>query len=99
MLLWFVKVSGRSLYPAYQDGDFVIVSKIPILLHGIAPGDAVVFRRPREGVLIKLVDHLEDNGRLVYLIGLHPDSVDSRRFGAVPRSVILGKVIWHIPKK
>jgi signal peptidase I len=99
VLLQLLKVCGQSLYPAYQDGDFVLVSRLPILVRGIRPGDAVVFRHPRLGKLIKLVLRLEADGRMVYLIGLDENSVDSRRFGAIPRADILGKVIRHIPKK
>lgn len=99
MLLQRIKVTGRSLYPAYQDGDYVVISALPLLLRGVRTGDAVVFHHPRLGALIKLVERLEDDGRSVYVVGLDADSVDSRRFGAIPREQILGKVIWHIPKK
>jgi hypothetical protein len=32
----------------------------------------------------------------LFVVGYHPDSVDSRQFGAVLPQTILGKVIWHI---
>ena len=99
MLLRFLKVSGQSLTPTYQDGDFVLVSKIPILFRGIQPGDVVVFQHPRHGKLIKRVERLEGGGTSVYLLGTNGGSIDSRDFGAVPRSLVLGKVILHIPKK
>ncbi len=102
MLLRIIRVSGHSLHPAYRDGDFVLVSGIPLLLRGIRPGDAVVFQHPRLGRLIKLVERLEDGGRSVYVIGLDAFSSDSRTFGAIPRSHVQGKVIWHFtpePKK
>lgn len=102
MLLQIIKVSGRSLDPAYRDGDFVLVSAIPILLSGLRPGDAVVFQHPRLGRLIKLVERLEAGGRSVYVVGLDAFSSDSRTFGAIPRRLIEGKVIGHFspdPKK
>ncbi len=95
MLLQIIKVSGHSLDPLYQDGDFVLVSKIPILLHGIRPGDAVVFQHPRLGQLIKLVERLETGGKLVYVVGLNSFSSDSRTFGPIPSHMVQGKVIWH----
>jgi signal peptidase I len=94
-LLQIIKVAGNSLAPAYQDGDFVLVSGVPLLVHGIQPGDTVVFRHPRLGRLIKLVERLEDGGRSVFVIGLDPDSSDSRTFGTIPRGQVQGKVIWH----
>lgn len=98
MLLRLLKVRGHSLDPIYHDGDYVLVSRVPLLLRGIRPGDAVVFQHSRHGKLIKLVEHLEDQGRGVFLVGLDDASIDSRQFGAVPREQILGAVIWHIPK-
>ena len=102
MLLQIIRVSGDSLDPVYQDGDFVLVSKIPIVFLGIRPGDAVVFQHPRLGWLIKLVERLEAKDHSVFVVGLDPHSSDSRTFGAIPRAQIQGKVIWHFtpePKK
>ncbi len=95
MLLQVIKVSGRSLDPAYQDGDYVLVSGLPFHLRGIRPGDAVVFQHPRLGRLIKLVERLEDEGRSVYVIGLNEFSSDSRTFGAISRNLVEGKVVWR----
>jgi signal peptidase I len=96
VILGVVKVIGSSLYPTYQDGDFVIVSKIPILLFGLKPGDVVVYRHLGQGKRIKIVERLEAGGKSVFVVGLHPDSRDSRSFGAIPRELVLAKVIGHI---
>lgn len=77
----------------------MLVSKIPILFRGIQPGDIVLFQHPTHGKLIKRVERLEVGGTAVYVLGTNSDSIDSRDFGAVPRSLVLGKVILHIPKK
>ncbi len=99
MLLRIIKVTGHSLDPLYQDGDFVLVSQIPMLWRGIRQGDVVVFRHPRLGRLIKLVERLEDGGQSVYVVGLDAHSSDSRTFGAIPRAQIQGKVIWHFARE
>jgi signal peptidase I len=93
MLLRVIKVLGRSLDPVYLDGDYVLVSGLPFHLRSIRPGDAVVFHHPRLGRLIKLVERLEDGGSSVFVIGLNEFSSDSRTFGAIPRSLVEGKVI------
>jgi signal peptidase I len=95
MLLKIIKVSGLSLQPAYRDGDYVLVSSLPILWRGIHPGDVVVFQHPRLGRLIKLVERLEAGGKSVFVIGLDEFSSDSRTFGPIPRNRVEGKVIWH----
>lgn len=96
MILSIFKVTEHSLTPVYQDGDFVVISKIPILFRGPRPGDVVVFQLPYRDKMIKIVERVEGNGDSVWVVGSHPDSIDSRAFGAVPINCILGKVIWHI---
>ncbi len=98
MIFQVIKVNGQSLYPAYRDGDFVAVSKIPILFTGIHPGDVVIFQHPTHGKLIKKVERLESGGKALWVVGTNPNSIDSRQFGAVPVQFVLGKVIWHFSK-
>jgi nickel-type superoxide dismutase maturation protease len=96
MVLKVIKVSGRSLYPVYQDGDYVIISIIPILFAWLHSGDRVVFDHPTYGRLIKRIEQIAQGGRHLFVVGENDDSVDSRRFGAIPRAWLKGKVIWHI---
>lgn len=98
MLLKILKIDGHSLDPIYQEGDYVVISHVPLLFRGVRPGDVVVFNHPQDGEVIKLVDHLEEGGRSAFVIGLHPASIDSRTYGAIPLSLIVGKVIWHISR-
>jgi hypothetical protein len=91
-----LKVTGLSLTPDYQDGDFVLISKIPILFKRLCARDVVAFRRPEYGTMIKRVERIEQGGEQVFVVGSHPSSVDSRQFGPVPCAALLGKVILHI---
>lgn len=93
-----IKIDGHSLEPVYQEGDYVLVSNLPLLLRGVRPGDVVVFDHPHDGRVIKLIDHLEDGGRSAFVLGLHPNSIDSRAYGAIPLNLIGGKVIWHFSR-
>jgi signal peptidase I len=96
MILKVMKVSGQSLEPAFREGDFVLVSKIPFLFSKIHPGDAIVFRHPLYGTLIKIVDEVSPDGEQLFVIGLHAASTDSRLFGPIAAKEVLGKVIAHI---
>jgi phage repressor protein C with HTH and peptisase S24 domain len=96
-MLRFLKVTGDSLAPEYQEGDFVLVSKIPFHLVPPSPGDVIAFRQPGYGLLIKRIQNIAPDGGL-NVIGDHPESIDSRVFGTVRRMDLLGKVIWHIRK-
>lgn len=97
MLLRLLKVTGDSLTPEYQGGDFVLISKIPFLFSPPSVGDVVAFHQPGYGTLIKCIQGITTDGKLD-VVGSHPDSVDSRIFGPVHRANLLGKVIWHIRK-
>lgn len=92
-----LKVSGRSLEPDFQDGDFVLVSKIPYVFRSARKGDVVAFHKPPYGTLIKRVEYLTPTGEL-FVLGSHPASVDSLQFGPVRQQDVLGKVISHIQK-
>ena len=96
-MLHLLKVTGDSLAPEYQGGDFVLISKIPFLFSSPARGDVIAFHQPGYGLLIKRIREITSDG-LLEVAGSHPDSVDSRVFGTVRQSDLLGKVIWHIRK-
>ena len=96
-MLKLLKITGDSLTPDYQNGDFVIISKIPFLFTPPSPGDIIAFRQPGYGQMIKRIQQITPDGE-VNVIGSHPESIDSREFGPVRKETILGKVIWHIRK-
>jgi len=95
-MLKFVKILDNSLLPEYQEGDFVLIAKIPLCFDSVRRGDIVVFRHPLYGMLIKKVSHITGRGNQIYVVGTHNKSVDSRQFGTVSKNAIIGKVIWHI---
>ena len=93
-----LKVTGASLEPSYQEGDFVLVSKIPFFFKFVRKGDVIVFHHEVYGTLIKRIDRLvpEQNG--YYVQGTREDSIDSRLIGIIAKKDVIGKVIWHISK-
>jgi nickel-type superoxide dismutase maturation protease len=95
ILLQVLRVRGGSLAPRYRDGDYVVISGVG--MKRIHPGDVVVFDHPEYGRLIKRIEGVEPCGHL-RVRGDDIDSVDSRRFGPVPRSSLLGRVVWHVKK-
>jgi nickel-type superoxide dismutase maturation protease len=97
-MLQIIKITGDSLLPTYRQGDFVLISKIPFWLNSIKAGDVVVFRHPVFGLMIKRVKNVSTDQNSYFVIGTHPDSIDSRQFGAISRHDLLGKVIWHFPR-
>ena len=98
-MLRVLKVSGESLSPLYEEGDFVLVLKIPFFYSFLRRGDAIAFRHPEYGMMIKLIERISDDGEQIFVVGKHPMSIDSRHFGPIPRKEVVGKVIWLISKK
>lgn len=88
----FIKVTGNSLFPEYQEGDYVMVITIPFIR--FKKGDTIIFHHPNYGMMIKIIDHIESDK--IQVVGTFPGSIDSRCFGPINRESILGKVIWHI---
>jgi signal peptidase I len=97
-MLKILKVSGDSLTPEYQEGDFVLIAKIPFLLNHLKPNDVVVFQHQDYGVMIKKIDFVLPGGNEVFVTGTHDYSVDSRRFGPIKKDDLIGKVVWHTRK-
>lgn len=98
-MIQIMRVSGNSLAPGIQEGDFVVIVKIPFLLriNRLREDDVVVFRHPAYGVMMKRIHYFTPQDGGIYVYGTHPSSVDSRHFGPIRQEDIIGKVIWHIP--
>jgi len=91
-MIRLMRITGDSMSPEYQDGDFVFLMNI--FRGRIKRGDVIVFRNRLYGRLIKCVENITDDG--VYVVGTADNSLDSRRLGPVNPDAIQGRVIWHI---
>jgi nickel-type superoxide dismutase maturation protease len=97
-MLRIYKVTGSSMLPVYQEGDYVLTSKIPAWARGVRPGDVIVFQHPLYGRLIKLVQQHDRQRDEITVRGLNDSSVDSRHFGPLPVRDVAGVVIAHFRK-
>lgn len=94
-------VDGSSMEPAYRRGDRLLVNRLAYAVHGPQPGDVVVLRDPgeRTRLLIKRVAEAPAGSlptpRQTYVLGDNAaESRDSRHFGPVNRTLILGRA-WR----
>jgi signal peptidase I len=95
-VLRLLKVRGESLYPEFRPGDYVLILRPSFPGLKIKVGDTIAFDQPRYGMLLKRVKEVLESGRSFDVRGSQIASTDSRNFGPVPRTRVLGKVIWHI---
>ena len=97
-MLRIQKVTGDSMSPDFQEGDFVVLLTLPIFLKRLKVGDVIIFEHKLYGTLIKRVASFDPETAEAYVEGTRPDSLDSRRLGTIRHNAIRGKVIAHISK-
>jgi nickel-type superoxide dismutase maturation protease len=88
-----VAIAGRSMEPALEDGDWVLVDPDAYRTRGPGAGELVLAPDPREPerLLIKRVGGVERDGRLT-ILGDAPDaSTDSREFGTIAAAEVRGR--------
>lgn len=98
-MMRLLKVRGASLWPDYDEGDYVLVAGVPFPARKIKAGDVIVFHQPGYGTLIKRVHQVLESGQAYNVRGTQIESSDSRNFGPVPRARVSGKVIASIRAK
>lgn len=97
-MLRIMKVTGESLSPFINQGDYVLVDRLPGLFKRLKKGDAIVFRHPVYGTMIKKVEEIRLESGEAVVSGTHPESLDSRQFGPIPLRWLVGRVAWRIQK-
>ena len=92
--LGIIRVSGLSMVPVLDDGDFVVYRRRSGN-HSVSPGEIVVVRHQQLGTIIKLLGEEVAPGQF-RLHGLSALSMDSRRMGITTRQDIIGQAILRI---
>ena len=88
-MLQILKVQEDSMSPSIQEGDFVLV--LPYIFSKPSIGDVVVVQHPDEDMLlIKRIKGIK-NGQYWVEGDNEEGSLDSRNFGPILRSGVIGK--------
>jgi signal peptidase I len=103
----FVRVEGSSMAPALRDGDVVVVLLRPVVVREIRPGDVVLAQvRPSHGVdgqqvIKRVARRLDGSGGPHYVLRGDRRGVsrDSRQFGPIPISRVLGRAWLVLPRE
>jgi signal peptidase I len=92
------KVTGDSMSPDFQEGDFVVLLTFSFFINRLKVGDVIILEHKLYGTLIKRIASFDPETAEAYVEGTGPESLDSRRLGTIRRENIRGKVIAHFPK-
>ena len=86
-----VTVAERSMQPALNPGDWLLVRRT----RRVRPGQIVLARHPGRPDLLLVKRAARRDGDGWWLASDNPaaGAVDSRRFGVVPRALIVGHVL------
>lgn len=86
-------VHGHSMFPSLREGQDVLSFNWAYLGKKPKKGDIVVIKKNGKE-MVKRVQSL--NGRFIFVIGDNDkESTDSREFGSIDKSQIIGRVIWY----
>ena len=78
--------------PAIKNQQYILISKIPYFFSEPSVKEIVAFKKNQK-ILVKRI--VRKNGDKYFLAGDNSkDSLDSRSFGSISKSDILGKVIY-----
>jgi nickel-type superoxide dismutase maturation protease len=92
-LLFRVAVTGPSMEPTFREGDWLLVRQ---LRRHPRVGELVVAADPREPARLLVKRVAAVSGDAVTVVGDRPDaSTDSREFGAISASAILGSPVFR----
>jgi len=95
--IWRVAVAERSMEPALQPGDWLVVSRTirPGRAPRVRPGQVVVARHPERPdlLIVKRAARREPGGWWLASDNPAAGAVDSRAFGVVPPSLIEGRLL------
>lgn len=92
------KITGDSMSPDFQEGDFVVLLTVPFFLNRLKIGDIIVFDHQLYGRLIKRIVSFDPETAEAYVQGTQPNSLGSLRLGTIRRDAIRGKVVAHFSK-
>ena len=88
------RVEGDSMKPTLNDSEVVLVKRT----RAVRVGDVVLARHPFKNSvkMLKRVTAIDAQGRFL-LTGDNPDqSTDSRTFGSIPPSDVLGRIVGRL---
>jgi signal peptidase I len=98
LIFQIIKITGRSLTPILENGDYIIICKHSFILKKLKVGDIIVFNQPTYGLMVKQISKIIEHGKEFFVTGLHEQSIDSGTLGPININSIIGKKVLRIRK-
>ena len=91
------KIKDKSMEPTFKEGDYILVNRLAYLFSKPSKGDVIVLENPKEKNKF-LVKRISTIGSGKYFVAGDNEkySQDSRHFGLINKSLIVGKLLFHI---
>lgn len=93
IMLYLRRISGNSMDPTLRNGDYIVAAKSYFTHYQVA--DIVLVQHPQFGEIIKRIYQIDDNLQY-WLCGDGTDTLSPQTMGAINRSDIKAKLLWHI---
>jgi phage repressor protein C with HTH and peptisase S24 domain len=90
------RVSGESMSPELNAGDYVVLCIAPWFVSSPKSGEWLVFDHPIYGSLVKEVVQVNREQNIFLARGLNPQSISTMEMGEMPLAFITGKVLFRI---
>jgi len=90
------RINGNSMHPTLRDGDYIVAHNY--FFKKLSIGDIVIVDHAIYGEIIKRVSHIDDADNL-WLVGDGADTLSTQKMGAIPRSALAARILWHIKGK
>lgn len=94
--LFVFTIHGNSMSPLFRGGEKVLVLRFIYILIPPRIDDIVIAIDPRDGkYLLKRVHQIKN--KKIFLMGdNYLESTDSRKFGMIDASALIGKIIYKL---
>ena len=92
------KIADRSMLPNFKEGDFILAEKFSYLFSKPKENDVIVLKHPHNSKFLLKRISKAINGAVFVEGDNKTESEDSRQFGPVSKSHVVGKVLMHVRK-
>lgn len=90
------QIKGNSMVPIFRNNDIILINRLAYVFKKPKENDVIVLRDPRNGrEILKRIVKVNDSAYFVEGDN-KKESTDSRKFGPVKKSAIIGQLVMRL---